>query len=107
MGCVFCRIVARAAPANIRYEDDETIVIDNRLRLAPVMLLVMPKRHMSQSEMWSNGLISRIGQVAVKMGEQYCPQGFRLLSNFGAHALQTQEHAHLHVVGGMPLGLYV
>jgi diadenosine tetraphosphate (Ap4A) HIT family hydrolase len=36
-----------------------------------------------------------------------CPDGYRLLSNFGNDALQTQEHAHLHVIGGTKLGLYV
>ncbi len=99
--------MARGSPATIRYEDEQIIAIDNRLRWVPVMMLVMPKEHMSQDEMWTNGTIARIGQVAVELGNRRCPDGSRLLSNFGAHALQTQEHAHLHVIGGAPLGIYV
>ena len=104
--CVFCRIIARREPATIRYEDERVVVFDNRLRWVPVMLLVVPKEHMTQQEMWSNGLIAHVGRVAVEMGRTYCPNGYRLLSNVGPDALQTQEHAHLHVLGGMPLGPY-
>lgn len=104
--CVFCDIIARREPANIRYEDEEVIVFDNRLRWTPVMLLVVPKQHMGQEEMWSNGTIARVGAVAVEMGQRLCPNGFRLLSNFGYDAMQSQEHGHLHVLGGMHLGPY-
>lgn len=103
--CVFCEIIARRLPANIRYEDDEVIVFDNRLHWAPVMILVMPKRHLSQEELWRDS-VSRAAQVAVEMGLKLCPQGFRILSNFGWDAMQSQPHGHLHVVGGTYLGPY-
>ncbi len=106
VGCKFCEIVSRRSPATIRYEDDEIIVIDNVLQWAPVMLLVMPKAHLSQKELWSNGTMARVGRAAVEMGEQFCPTGYRLLSNFGHDAMQSQEHGHLHVLGGMYLGPY-
>ena len=105
-GCTFCEIVAHRSPAKIRYEDDEIIVIDNKLQWAPVMLLVMPKRHMTQKELWTSGIVVRVGQISVDMGEQFCPRGYRLLSNFGADAMQSQEHGHVHILGGMYLGPY-
>jgi len=40
------------------------------------------------------------------MGEKHCPGGFRLVSNFGRDAMQSQEHAHVHVLGGTFLGEY-
>ena len=104
MSCVFCDIIARRQPANIRYEDDDVIAIDNRLRWAPVMLLVMPKRHLSQQELWQHP--GQVGAVAVKLGRELCPRGFRLLSNFGWDAMQSQSHAHVHVIGGTYLGPY-
>lgn len=104
--CTFCEIAAKRSPANVRYEDDEIIVIDNRLQWVPVMLLVMPKSHMTQEELWSNGIMGRVGRIAVDMGEQLCPSGYRLLANFGRDAMQSQEHGHLHVLGGMYLGPY-
>ena len=104
--CVFCEIVAGKSPSKTHYEDDEVIVIDNLLQWAPVMLLVMPKGHVTQEELWANGAIARIGRIAVDMGERFCPGGYRILSNFGPDAMQSQEHGHVHVLGGMYLGPY-
>jgi histidine triad (HIT) family protein len=106
MDCVFCEIVARRAPARIRYEDDDTIVFENVLGWTPVMLLVCPKQHLTQAEAWTT-LIGKLGPLAVEMGEKYCPRGFRIVSNFGADAEQSQPHAHLHVLGGRFLGYYI
>jgi histidine triad (HIT) family protein len=102
--CVFCEIIARREPANIIYEDEDFIVFQNRLNWAPVMLLAVPKQHMAQRELWKN--FGRIGAIAVAMGEEHCPEGFRLLSNFGMHAMQSQSHAHIHIIGGAFLGRY-
>ncbi len=105
--CVFCEIVANpCAPARVRYLDEEIIVIVNKLTWVPLMLLVMPKKHMSQIEMWSSGLLTRLGNVAVDMGCMYAVNGFRILSNFGHDGMQSQSHGHLHVIGGANLGPY-
>jgi histidine triad (HIT) family protein len=102
--CVFCEIIAGREPADVLYRDEDIIVFRNVLRWVPVMLLVVPVRHMRQNELWRD--VARAGAVAVEMGERYCPHGFRLLSNFGFDALQSQEHAHIHVIGGTYLGHY-
>ena len=104
--CVFCNIVDGTEPAKIRYLDEDLIVIVNRLDWVPLMLLVMPKKHLSQVEMWSSSLMNRLGDVAVDMGCMYAPNGFRILSNFGHDGLQSQSHGHLHVIGGTFLGQY-
>ena len=102
--CTFCEIIAKREPAEILYEDDEVMVFRNRLRWVPVMLLAVPKRHLSQEELWQD--LGRVGEVAVEMGRQHCPQGFRLLSNFGYEAMQSQSHGHVHILGGTFLGEY-
>ena len=104
--CVFCEIIAGREPARIRYLDEDIIVIVNRLTWVPVMLLAMPKVHLSQIQMWSSGLMERLGNVAVDLGCMYAPNGFRILSNFGHDGLQSQSHGHLHVIGGTYLGPY-
>lgn len=104
MYCTFCEIAAHREPADILYEDDEVVVFRNRLKWAPVMLLVIPRQHMSQAELWCQ--MGRVGQVAVEMGARHCPNGFRLLSNIGWDAMQSQSHAHVHVIGGAYLGEY-
>ena len=102
--CVFCEIVAGREPADVLFESDEVIVIRNRLKWVPIMLLAMPKQHMAQSELWSN--MGAVGTAAVQVGTEQCPGGFRLISNFGYDGLQSQDHAHVHILGGMFLGEY-
>jgi histidine triad (HIT) family protein len=103
--CVFCRIIRREELADIVYEDDSVIVFRNLLKWAPLMLLAVPKRHMTQEEMWRD--MTEIGPIATRLGQTYSPNGFRLLSNFGPEGGQSQEHAHLHILGGRALGRYV
>lgn len=103
--CVFCRIIAGEEPANIVYQDETMIVIHNVLGWVPLMLLAMSKEHKTQAETWQD--MSHIGQVASEIGAKLCPNGFRLVSNFGFHGKQSQEHGHLHILGGTFLGDYV
>ena len=102
--CTFCRIVNKQEPAEVLYEDDQVLVFRNRLRWVPVMLLVVPKEHKSQEDLWRR--LGRVGEVAIEMGTTYCPNGFRLLSNVGFDAMQSQPHGHVHVLGGTFLGEY-
>ena len=64
----------------------------------------LPGHVLTQGELWVD--IGRVGEIAVKMGQEHCPRGFRLLSNFGYEAMQSQEHGHVHVIGGTFLGEY-
>jgi histidine triad (HIT) family protein len=102
--CVFCDIISGKEPAEVLHDDDDVIVFRNRLRWVPVMLLSVPKQHKTQAELWAD--LGRVGEIAVEMGKTHCPGGFRLLSNFGHDAMQSQEHGHVHIIGGMFLGEY-
>lgn len=88
------------------HDDNDVVVIRNILKWVPVMLLAMPKNHLTQAELWTNTIVSRVAQVAAELGAVYCPNGFRLLANFGVDGMQSQEHGHLHVLGGIHLGPY-
>ena len=102
--CVFCEIVAGREPADILYDSDDVMVIRNRLKWVPIMLLALPKRHMHQSELWED--MGAVGAAAVKVAQEQCPGGYRLISNFGYDGMQSQDHAHVHILGGMFLGEY-
>jgi histidine triad (HIT) family protein len=102
--CTFCEIVAKREPAEVLYEDDDVLVFRNRLRWVPVMLLAVPKTHVTQEELWRD--LGHVGEVAIQMGQAHCPGGFRLVSNFGPDAMQSQPHGHVHILGGTFLREY-
>ena len=106
--CTFCEIVTGRLPSRKIYEGDKVVVLRNQPDWFPVQLLIVPTKHMSQEELWlSADLLGEMGKLAVDLGCRLCPNGYRIVSNFGEDALQTQLHGHIHVVGGGPLGLYV
>ena len=106
--CTFCEIVAGRLPSRKVHEGDEIVVFRNQLDWFPVQLLVVPTSHMTQEELWLSGdLLGEMGRLAIDLGRKLCPDGYRIVSNFGEDALQTQFHGHIHLVGGGPLGLYV
>jgi diadenosine tetraphosphate (Ap4A) HIT family hydrolase len=111
--CVFCDIVAHEPwePARFVYEDDEISVFHNVLGWIPVMLIAVPKsnlldsndgrRHYEQKDLWRS--MGQLGGIAMALGRTYCQfdgqAQFRLVCNFGPLALQTQSHAHVHILG--------
>ncbi len=105
--CAFCAIAAGTLPRSVRHQDAELIAFRNALDWAPLMCLVAPVAHMSQREFWRSPLFARAAALAVDIGEADAPGGFRVVSNFGEDAMQSQPHGHLHVLGGAHLGLYM
>jgi histidine triad (HIT) family protein len=107
--CVFCEIVEGNAPARFEHivsdegtllNHPELVTFHNRLDWARVMLLIVPRQHMLQADFWVSRLIGDAGALGMDLGKSLCPEGFRLISNFGRVAHQSQEHAHLHVISG-------
>ena len=94
--CVFCEIVAGREPATIFYEDEDVVVFENVLGWSRVMLLVVPRDHRSQTDLWRD--LGTAGRIAVEQGQERAPEGFRILSNFGPWGMQSQPHGHLHVL---------
>ena len=45
--CIFCKIIKREIPSDIVYEDDDVIAFRDINPVAPVHVLVIPKKHIS------------------------------------------------------------
>ena len=69
------------------------------------MLLIVPRNHITQAEFWTTDLLSEAARFATTLGNEQCPEGYRLISNFGRPAHQSQEHAHLHLISGADTNL--
>ena len=99
----FSRIAAGELPA--RFESDDpalpVVCFHNRLKWERVMLLVVPRLFITQEQLWTGEVLVDALRLAVEMGERHCPEGFRVLSNFGKAAHQSQLHAHVHVISGL------
>jgi histidine triad (HIT) family protein len=106
--CLFCKITAGEMETEFVYQDENVVVFKDLNPQAPVHLLIVPKKHISdlnnlQSE--DNELIGHIYQVAGKMAAKYevADSGYRLVSNCGDDGGQTVYHIHFHLLGGREL----
>ncbi len=105
--CIFCLIAAKKAPARFVYESEEYFIIKPLQELAPVHLLVIPRRHFSslnEIELADAPLAGRLLLAARKAAEiAGIADGFRTVINTGAKGGQTVFHLHIHVLGGAKL----
>ncbi len=99
--CLFCRIAAGEIKSECLYENEDVFVFKDIQPVAPVHLLVIPKRHFSSiKEVDSEQLTGKLFSAAVKVAEQLNIDDYRLVINTGESAGQTVFHVHLHLIGG-------
>ena len=108
MNCIFCKIINKEIPADIVYQDDEIIAFKDIAPVAPVHLLIIPKKHIlsvNNLELEDKELIGRLFLTARKIAKEQdvSETGYRLVINVGKDAGQTVEHLHLHLLGGEKL----
>ena len=101
---MFCRIVARKAPATIRFEDADVVAFDAEPAATPLHVLVVPRRHIeSVRELDDAELAGRLVLAAARVARDAGASSFRLAANSGA-PLQTVFHLHFHVMAGGDMG---
>ncbi|HKI73614.1 MAG TPA: histidine triad nucleotide-binding protein [Pseudomonadales bacterium] len=106
--CLFCKIANNQIPADVVYEDDEVIAINDISPQAPVHLLVLPKRHIStlndlstEDRLLCGSLPLTAQKLAAERG--IAESGYRLVMNCNAEGGQTVFHIHMHLLGGRQL----
>lgn len=108
MKTIFSRIIDRELPADIVFENERIIAIKDIHPIAPVHLLIMPKKEIPDVQSLTEedyGLLAEIVKVAQSLAEEYeVAEGYRLLTNNGKAAGQTIFHLHFHLIGGRELG---
>ncbi len=106
--CLFCRIVAGEIPATLVRESERTLAFRDIAPQAPTHVLVVPRDHYQDVAALSAHpelLAELVEQAhAVAAEEGIGERGYRLVFNTGPDAGQTVFHAHVHVLGGRPLG---
>lgn len=102
--CIFCKIIKRELPSTIEYEDNDLIVFRNINPIAPVHVLIVPKKHLVNLSEIEEGDVNLMGKMlltakkmSVKLG---IGDGFRIGIANGKKAGQTVFHMHFHLTGG-------
>lgn len=105
--CLFCKIASGAIPANIVYQDEQTVAFRDINPQAPTHILVIPRQHIaSVAEATANdqALLGAVLLAANAVAKQEKLSSFRLVTNTGAEAGQSVFHLHVHVLGGRAMG---
>lgn len=102
--CIFCRIVAGHAPAQIVYRGEGVTAFRDIHPQAPVHILIIPDRHipsLAETQPEDAELLGRLLLVARQLAEQEgLGNGYRLVLNTGRYAGQSVFHLHFHLLGG-------
>jgi len=107
--CIFCRIIRGDIPSRKVYEDEQILVVEDVVPVAPLHLLLIPKRHfvncldmLEQDEALVGFIFRKAGEIANKKG--YDKSGFRIVQNNGTEAGQSVFHIHFHLLAGRQFG---
>lgn len=108
MTTVFKKIILGELPSKKVFENERILAIEDLHPVAPVHILIMPKKEISSLQSMKSEdypLLGEIVAVAQKIAkERGIEDGYRLLTNNGAESGQTIFHLHFHLIGGRKLG---
>lgn len=107
--CLFCKIAQKEIPSEVVYEDEKIIAFKDINPVAPVHILLIPKKHLSSVNDIMNEDEAVIGHIFVIIKElavkhNIAETGYRVVTNTGTDGGQIIGHLHFHLLGGKALG---
>ena len=104
-GCLFCRISRGETPTEFLFENDTLVVFKDIRPVAPVHLLIVPKKHIrsiNDLQEADQSILSELLMTARDMAAQcgIAKSGYRLFINVERGGGQVIFHLHLHLIGG-------
>lgn len=109
--CLFCGIVAGDVPATVVRRTERVVAFRDINPQASTHVLVVPTEHHEDALRLATDAPEVLAEVLaagadVAAAEGISESGYRFVFNTGPDAGRTVFHAHLHVLGGEPLGLF-
>ncbi len=108
MATVFDKIIAREIPADIVFETAEIIAFKDIHPLAPVHVLIIPKRPVPSIDALEDTDAFLAGKMVLAARDiardlNISKKGYKLLFRVGRDGGQEIPHIHLHLIGGSRL----
>ena len=104
---IFDQILEKKIPADIVYEDDNVLAFKDINPQAPVHILVIPKKKITDFGKLEDSNKDDIGlyfQGITKVIQKLdLSKGYRVVFNKGEHGQQTVNYIHAHILGGRQL----
>tara|TARA_B100001057_G_C22829038_1_gene942604 strand:- start:898 stop:1239 length:342 start_codon:yes stop_codon:yes gene_type:complete len=103
---IFSKIIDKDIPANIIFEDDLSILIEDISPQAPIHYLAIPKKEIIGISDLSKEDSELIGHLMLMIKKQMSLlniNDYRLVINNGSEAGQTVFHLHIHVLANRTL----
>lgn len=101
--CLFCKIIAGSIPAQKVFEDEHILAFKDINPKAPVHILVIPKKHITnlttvEEADWPiiTHLLKHIALITKAQGVE----GYRVIANNGELGGQEVFHMHWHILAG-------
>ena len=108
MKTIFEKIRDREIPTKFLYEDDDVMAFCDIAPIAPVHVLVVPKKvivSIAEMEDGDEVIVGKMFLVARNIARdlKISEKGYKLLIRVGRDGGQEVPHLHLHVLGGARL----
>lgn len=108
MDCLFCKMAKGDIPVKKVYEDDLLFAIEDINPVAPVHILIIPKKHLVNSLNLlpeDDHLVGAVYRTAAALARErgVAEDGFRIVNNNNANAGQSVWHIHFHLLAGRHL----
>jgi histidine triad (HIT) family protein len=110
MATIFTKIIQKEIPAGrgLVYEDDQIMAFYDIHPIAPVHILIIPKKEIASIndlEDADQALIGKMVLVARNIARDLniSEKGYKLLFRVGEYGGQEVSHIHLHLIGGARL----
>jgi histidine triad (HIT) family protein len=106
--CIFCKIVQGDIPCSKVYEDDQVLAFNDIQPMAPVHVIIIPKKHIAtlmDLDAKNIDVIHALMSAAQKVAriKSINDRGFRTVINCNAEGGQVVFHLHMHLLGGRKL----
>lgn len=103
--CLFCKIIDGDIPTEFVHQDENLVVFKDINPLAPLHLLIVPKRHIRSINDLTEAdreIVAEMIMTARNMAERFSvdKSGYRIFFNVEKGGGQEVFHLHLHLIGG-------